>query len=63
MDKIYYLCEFYYGGKGTFYLEAESGIVLRLVNMDGTTLVLEEPYGYNMIDKEGYPNLTFPQTI
>lgn len=63
MDKIYHLCQFEYGGTGNFYQEVENGIVKRLVNLDGSTLEITEPYGYIIIDKEGYVNLTFPQGL
>lgn len=63
MDKIYYLCEFNYGGKGSFYLIAENGIVQNLVNMDGTILEPESAYGYKLIDSNGWPNLVLPQTL
>ena len=52
MEKQYYLCEFVYGGTGQFYQEVENGIVLRLVNLDGTDLILEDPYGYNIVESE-----------
>lgn len=63
MDKLYFLCEFEYGGRGTFYLVAENGIVQNLVNMDGTILEPEFAYGYKLIDPDGWPNLVLPQTL
>jgi hypothetical protein len=57
MDKYYYLCEFDYGGTGQFYQEIENGIVLRLINLDGTDLVTEDPYGYYVTDTEPELNL------
>lgn len=56
MDKIYYLCEFEYGYTGQFYQEIENGSVSRLINLDGTDLIIEdiiqEPYGYFLVSSE-----------
>ena len=60
MDKIYYLCEFNYGGEGTFYLVAENGIVQYLINTDGTTLELASAYGYIIVDPIGLINIQLP---
>lgn len=49
---IYTLCQFEYGYEGTFY--QESGMngegLIRFVDLNGTTLILEGNYGYNVID-------------
>ena len=63
MDKIYYLCEFTYGGKGNFYQEIENGILLRLVNMDGSTLEPTDFYGYRTTSEHYAINIEFPQTL
>lgn len=60
MDKVYYLCEFEYGGEGNFYLVAENGVVQYLVNTDGTSLELSSAYGYILIDPIGVINLQLP---
>lgn len=52
MDKIYYLCEFEYGNTGQFYQEVENGSVSRLINLDGSDLIIEEPYGYFLVSSE-----------
>lgn len=57
MDKYYYLCEFEYGGTGQFYQEIENGIVLRLVNLDGTDVNTSEAYGYYVTDTDPLLNL------
>lgn len=53
--KIYLLCQFQYGQatngySGNFYLENLNGDVLRYTDLDGNTLDLVIPYGYNIID-------------
>lgn len=63
MDKIYFLCEFTYGGKGNFYQEIENGVLLRLVNMDGSTLILNDFYGYRTLSDQYVVNIEFPQTL
>lgn len=57
MDKQYYLCEFIYGGTGQFYQEVENGYVIRLVNLDGTELIIEVDHGYSIINTEPFLNL------
>ena len=57
MDKYYYLCEFEYGASGQFYQEIQNGNVLRLVNLDGSNVNIEGPYGYDVIDIEPSLNL------
>lgn len=52
MNKIYYLCEFEYGSTGQFYQEVENGNVLRLVNLDNSDVIIEEPYGYFIVNSE-----------
>ena len=63
MDKIYFLCEFTYGGKGNFYQEIENGVLLRLVNMDGSTLIPSDFYGYRALSDQYVVNIEFPQTL
>jgi hypothetical protein len=63
MDKIYFLCEFEYGGKGNFYQEIQNGQLVRLVNMDGSTLEPTDFYGYKIISSDFATNLEFPQTL
>lgn len=63
MDKIYFLCEFEYGGEGTFYQEIQDGQLLRLVNLDGSTLQPLDSYGYNIVNPNYISNLEFPQII
>ena len=63
MDKIYFLCEFTYGGKGSFYQEIENGVLLRLVNVDGSTLEPTTFYGYKTTSEHYAINLEFPQTL
>lgn len=54
----YILCEFDYGYTGQFYQEInELGIVLRMTDLDGNTLVIPQsgepnfiPYGANVVD-------------
>lgn len=44
----YILCEFQYGYNGSFYQEIdELGNLVRMVNLDGSTLVLNEVIGVN----------------
>lgn len=44
----YILCEFQYGYNGSFYQEIdESGRLVRMVNLDGSTLILNEVIGVN----------------
>jgi hypothetical protein len=56
MEKVYYLCEFEYGASGQFFQEVENGVVLRLVNLDGSDIVIEGDYGYNIINTEPISN-------
>lgn len=60
MDKKYYLCEFDYGGSGQFYLEAQSDIVLRFCNLDNSDLIIENPFGYYIVNPEPFINLFEP---
>jgi hypothetical protein len=48
----YSLCKFEYGYQGTFYMICSGGQVIRYVDMDGNTLDLTPPYGYNVIVSE-----------
>lgn len=48
----YTLCQFEYGYEGTFYQESginEEGLI-RFVDLEGNTLILEGEYGYIVID-------------
>ena len=46
----YILCRFEYGYEGDFFQEIFNGEVIRMVDLDGNTLVLNPPYGYNIIN-------------
>lgn len=48
----YILCEFEYGYKGNFYQEVdENGNVIRMTDLDGSTLELgTKPYGAKVIN-------------
>jgi len=46
----YYLCEFEYGYVGQFYQEISNGQILRYVDLDGNTIILEGAYGYKLLD-------------
>lgn len=46
----YILCEFEYGYYGKLYQEINNGQVVRYTDLDGNTLILENSYGYKIID-------------
>lgn len=46
----YILCEFQYGYEGKLYQEINNGSVVRLTDLDGNTLELNEEYGYFVVD-------------
>ena len=50
MNNTYILCRFNYGYSGLFYQEISQGVVNRYVDLDGNTLNLNPPYGYDIID-------------
>jgi hypothetical protein len=47
---FYSLCKFEYGYEGMFYMICSNGEVVRYADMDGNTLELTPPYGYNIIN-------------
>lgn len=52
MQYRYTLCKFEYGYEGTFYqVSSLEGLgLIRFADLDGNTLELVPPYGYNVID-------------
>ena len=46
----YILCQFEYGYEGQLYQEVNLGSVIRLTDLQGNTLNLENEYGYFVID-------------
>jgi hypothetical protein len=48
----YYLCEFEYGYVGQFYMVVENGYAIKYVDLFGNDMLLEPPYGYNMVIRD-----------
>jgi len=46
----YILCEFQYGYEGQLYQEINNGTVVRLTDLDGNSLELQNEYGYYVVD-------------
>jgi hypothetical protein len=46
----YILCEFQYGYEGQLYQEISNGTVVRLTDLNGNSLELQNEYGYYVID-------------
>jgi hypothetical protein len=53
----YSLCQFNYGYEGTFYQESGLSGLVRFVDLDGNTMILIPPYGYEVInDSPDFPS-------